>query len=209
MGKKVHIDRVREFIAGTPTFTPRDVAAIVGDRGYALLMLHNLAARGEIHRVTRGVYSRLDDPVLAVFAFAPAYLGLQEALSMREEWEQETNVVLVTSGKAAPGEREVLGARVIVHRVSPKYFFGFDHVPYGGFDVPVSGLEKTLIDLVFFGESPGGEAFAGLLEKADGTVLDRYLARYPRRFVTRFWRQARPESGNPRPSRRPVRGGHD
>ena len=108
MGKKVHIDGVREFVARTPVFTARDVAAIVGDRGYALLMLHNLAARGEIHRVARGVYSRLDDPVLAVLALAPAYLGMQEALSMRGEWEQETNVVLVTSGKAAPGVRMVL-----------------------------------------------------------------------------------------------------
>ncbi len=187
MGKKVHIDRVREFIARTPIFTARDVAAMVGDRGYALLLLHNLAAKGEIHRVARGRYSRLDDPVLAVFAFAPAYLGLQEALSLRGEWEQETNVVLVTSGKAAPGVREVLGSKVVVHRVAPKYFFGFDHVPYGEFDVPVSDLEKTLIDLVYFRESPGPDALGGLLERADREVLDGYLGRYPRSFATKFW----------------------
>ena len=186
MGKKVHIDRVREFVARTPIFTARDVAAIVGYSGYALLMLHNLAGRGEVHRVARGLYSRLDDPVLAVFAFAPAYLGLQEALSMRGGWEQETNVVLVTSGKAAPGEREVLGGRVIVHRVAPKYFFGFDHVPYGDFDVPVSDLEKTLIDLVYFREPPGEDVFGELLEKADREVLDGYLARYPKGFAARF-----------------------
>ena len=186
MGKKVHIDKVREFIEGTPVFRARDVQALVGDRSYALLMLHNLAASGEIHRVTRGWYSRVDDPVLAVFAFAPAYLGLQEALSVRGAWEQETNVVLVTPGKAVPGVREVLGGKVVVHRISPRYFFGFDHVGWGSFDVPVSDLEKTLIDLVYFGESPGDDVLKGVAAKADGVTLERYLGRYPPRFASRF-----------------------
>ena len=186
MGKKVHIDRVREFIESTPVFRARDVETLVGDKGYSLLMLHNLAARGEVHRVARGWYSRLDDPVLAVFALAPAYLGLQEALSVRGAWEQETNVVLVTSGKAVPGTRDVMGGKVIVHRIAPRYFFGFGHVPYGSFDVPVSDIEKTAIDLVYFGESPGEDVLRGIVRKADREVMGRYLERYPDAFAARF-----------------------
>lgn len=181
---------MREFIAGTSVFRARDVQALVGDRGYALLLLHNLAARGEIRRVARGWYSRHDDPLLSVFAFAPAYLGLQGALSVRGEWEQETNVVLVTASKAAPGVRDVLGGRVVIHRIAPRYFFGFDFVPHGDFDVPVSDLEKTLIDLIYFGESPGRSVLRGLVGRADGRKLGAYLGRYPPAFASKFRRAA-------------------
>ena len=186
MGKKVHIDGVRAFVRGTPVFRARDVEALVGDRGYALLMLHNMVAGGEVRRLTRGWYTRLDDPVLSVFAFAPAYLGLQAALSMRGGWEQETNVVVVTSGKAAPGTREVLGGRVVVHRIAPRYFFGFGHVPQGEFDVPVSDVEKTAIDLVYYGESPGRDVLRDAVRGADVGVLEGYLRRYPPAFVSKF-----------------------
>jgi predicted transcriptional regulator of viral defense system len=186
MGKKVHIDAVRRFAHSTPAFRARDVELLVGDRGYALLMLHNLAKRGEVNRVSRGWYSATGDPVVTVFTLQPAYLGLQEALSLRGLWEQETNVVLVTSGKAGPGTRAVMGGTVVVHRIAPKYFFGFDHIPYGAFMVPVSDIEKTLIDFAYFGESPGEEVLKSLAEKADKKVLAGYLGRYPGAFARRF-----------------------
>jgi len=186
MGKKVHLDSVRRLVASTPVFKARDVELVVGDKNYALLMLHNLAKRGEIHRVTRGWYSRADDPVVAVFALAPAYLGLQEALSCRGLWEQESNVVVVTPGKAKPGIRFSMGSRVVVHRIDPRYFFGFDYVPYGEFSVPVSDVEKTLVDLIYFAESPGAEVVRELIERCDEKVLRMYLSRYPTTFVSRF-----------------------
>ena len=188
MGKKIHIDEVRRFIESTPIFQARDVELLVEDKGYALLLLHKLAKRGEIHRVARGWYSAKDDPIVAVFVLAPSYVGLQDALSLRGLWEQETNVVLVTSGKANPGIRSFLGSRVVVHRLSPRYFFGFDQLSYGSFTIPVSDLEKTLIDLVYFGESPGADLIKELAMKADERVLKRYLARYPVSFTSRFER---------------------
>jgi predicted transcriptional regulator of viral defense system len=186
MGSKVHIDVVRRFAASTPVFKARDVELLVGERRYALLMLHNMSKRGEVHRVTRGWYSALDDPVVSVFALGPAYLGLQDALSLRGLWEQETNVVVVTSGKAKPGTRVVMGSRVVVHRIDPKYFFGFDYLPYEGFRIPVSDVEKTLIDLVYFGESPGGDLLKELAQHADRKVLAGYLNRYPRAIARMF-----------------------
>lgn len=186
MGKKVHIEEVRSFVRRTPVFRAADAERLVGDRGYALLALHNMAKKGEIFRVTRGWYSAEQDPVVSVFAISPSYVGLQEALSIRGLWEQETNVVLVTSGKANPGVRDVMGSRVIVHRVSPEHFFGYDQVRHGSFSVPVSDLEKTLIDLVYFGESPGREVLGGLAKRADREVLERHLSRYPAAFAGRF-----------------------
>jgi predicted transcriptional regulator of viral defense system len=186
MGTKVHIDELRRFARSTPAFKARDAEILVKDRGYALLMLHNLAKQGELSRVTRGWYSVLKDPVVSVFTLQPAYLGLQEALSIRNLWEQETNVVVVTAGKAKPGIRKALGETVIVHRIDPAYFFGFDYVRYGDFHVPVSDREKTLIDLVYFDESPGAELLRQLARDADRRVLTRYLRRYPSSFVTRL-----------------------
>lgn len=192
MGKKVHIDKVRRFARTTPVFTARDVESLVGERRYALLMLHQMVGRGEIHRVTRGFYSLHDDPVVSVFALRPAYIGLQDALSIRGLWEQETNVVVVTAGRARPGVREFLGSRVVVHRIDPSRFFGFDHVRYSeGFYLPVSDLEKTLIDLVYFRELPGKELAGELASKADQGVLERYLKRYDPAFVARFRRAVR------------------
>ena len=190
MGKKIHIEEVRRFARSTPVFTARDVEALVNHRGYALLMLHNMAKSGELRRLARGFYTVHDDPVVSVFALRPAYLGLQDALSLRELWEQETNVVVVTAGRAKPGMRTVMGSTVVVHRIDPRYFFGFDYEPYhGDFYVPVSDLEKTLIDLVYFGESPGKPVLRDLARRADRKVLAEYLGRYGEAFVGRFRKQ--------------------
>lgn len=188
MGKKIHLEGVRRFVRSTPAFRARDVELLVKDRGYALLMLHNLAARGELKHITRGWYSTQDDPVVAVFALRPAYLGLQEALSFRGLWEQETNVVAVTTLRAKPGVRKVMGQSVIVHRIAPRYFFGFDYLPYGEFHVPVSDPAKTLIDLVYFRESPGPDVLKEVLEHADRRSLEGYLKHYPAAFRSGFRR---------------------
>ena len=201
MGKKIHIERVREFAKNAHVFRARDIETLVGDRGYAALMLHNLVRKGELHRVSRGWYSDLEDPVAAVFAFSPSYLGLEGALSARGFWDQGTNIVLVTPSKAEPGTREVLGGKVIVHRIAPRYFFGFDFVASGGLALPVSDVEKTLIDLVYFGESPGQDVIKRLAEASDPETLEGYLRRYPRSWAGRFRSLVRDDKtpGRPRP----------
>ncbi len=187
MGKKIHIEEVRRFARSTPVFAARDVEALVNDRAYALLMLHNMAKSGELRRLARGFYTVHDDPVVSVFALRPAYLGLQDALSLRGLWEQETNVVVVTAGKAKPGVRRVMGSPVVVHRIDPRYFFGFDYLRYeGGFYVPVSDLEKTLIDLVYFRESPGKDVLRDVAARADRRVLAEYLGHYGSAFAAGF-----------------------
>ena len=131
MGKIVHLDEVRRFVEGTPAFRTKDIEQLVGSRPYARLLTHNLAKKGVVHRLTRGWYSRMDDPVVSVFAFRPAYLGLQEALSIHGLWEQETNVVLVTPRAVRSGERSVMGSRVTVRRIKRRHFFGFDFLRLG------------------------------------------------------------------------------
>src|SRR5438445_3842003 len=188
MGKIVHLDKVREFMRRTPAFRARDVEMIVNDGGYAALLLHNLAKRGEVKRITKGWYTVHDDPLVSVFGFKPAYIGLQEALSLRELWEQESNVVLVTALRVRPGVRRVMGSNVVLHRMRDRYVFGFDYLKYGEFMLPVSDREKTLIDLVYFNESPGGRVMRRIAKGADKGKLNRYLQSYPKAFRRRVRR---------------------
>ncbi len=121
----------------------------------------------------------MDDPVASVFAFRPAYLGLQEALSIHGLWEQETNVVLVTPRAVRSGERSVMGNRVIVRRIKRRHFFGFDFLRLGSLTVPVSDVEKTLIDLAYFRQTPDQDALAELREKCDHRKVERYMSDFP------------------------------
>jgi predicted transcriptional regulator of viral defense system len=181
VGKKLHIDAVRAFMKATPVFRARDVEVIAGDRRYAHLLLHNMARRKEIVRLTRGFYSLEEDPVLSVLCFKPAYIGLQEALSMRNLWEQETNVVIVTAARVRAGVREMAGSNVVVRPIPIARFFGYEFLPYGEYRVPVSDPEKTLIDLVSLGEASDVESLEELLGAVDRAKVREYLAVYPPR----------------------------
>ena len=185
MGKIVHIDRVREFIATTPVFRARDIELIVKEREYASVLLHTLARKGSVRRITKGWYSTQDDPIVSVFAFRPAYLGMQEALSLRNLWDQETNVVIVTPLKVRPGTRRIMDSNVIIHRIKREYFFGFDYLKYGEIVIPVSDAEKTLIDLIYFNESPGRDLLKRIAKDADLKKLAEYLTHYGKVFRRR------------------------
>jgi predicted transcriptional regulator of viral defense system len=182
MGKIIHINKIREFIKSVPVFRVRDIELLVGNRNYAHLILHKLTKKGEIKRVVKGWYSLHDDPIVSVFCFKPAYVGLQEALSLHNLWEQETNVVVITTKKVRVGIREILGNNVILRTIEPKYFFGFDLIKYENFFVPVSDIEKTLIDFVYFKESLTRETLREIIKRMNKQKLIEYLKKYPARF---------------------------
>jgi len=182
MGKIIHINKIREFIKSVPVFRVRDIELLVGNRNYAHLILHKLAKKGEIKRVVKGWYSLHDDPIVSVFCFKPAYVGLQEALSLHNLWEQETNVVIITTKKVRVGIREILGNNVILRTIEPKYFFGFDLIRYENFFVPVSDIEKTLIDFVYFKENLARETLREIIKRIDKQKLIEYLKKYPSKF---------------------------
>ncbi len=158
---------------------------LVGEPGYASLLIHNLTKRQEVRRLTRGWYTSSYDPIVSVFAFRPAYLGLQQALTLRGLWDQETNVVVVTPLRIRPGARQILQSTVVMHRIKPDHFFGFDYMRYGDLYVPVSDAEKTLIDLVYFNESPGNDVIKEVSEGLDRGKFHGYLGRYDMSFRRR------------------------
>jgi len=180
MGKIKHIPKIKEFIEKTPVFFTRDIELIIKDKAYSYLLLHNLFKKKEIFRLKKGCYSSIPDPIFAVFCFKPAYLGLQEALSLRNLWEQETNPVIITSRKTRQGVRQVLDNNVVIHQIPSKYFFGFELLRYDNYFLPVSDIEKTLIDLIYFRESISQEVLKEIKKKIDQTKLNSYLDFYPK-----------------------------
>jgi len=182
MGKIKYLSKIKEFFEKTPAFLAKDVELIVKNKKYAHLLLHNLCKKGNIFRLTKGCYTFYEDPIFSVFCFKPAYLGLQEALSLHNLWEQETNPIVLTTKKVRKGIREVLNSNLIVYHLPPKYFFGFELLSYGNFFIPVSDLEKTLIDLVYFKEIPSKEVIKEIRKKIQVAKLNSYLKRYPLEF---------------------------
>ena len=122
MGKIKHLTKIKEYLKKTPVFSLKSLQKIIGKKGnYVYLLVKNLVGKGEINRIVPGFYSLYDDPILTVFCFKPAYLGLQEALSVHNLWEQETNVLILTSRKVRPGVREVFGNNVLIRKINPRY----------------------------------------------------------------------------------------
>ena len=182
-----HIYRVREYLGRTPVASVRSISALVPNRNYAHVIMNHLLKRGEVRRITRGYYTVHEEPSLLVYCLKPAYLGLQDAMSLHNLWEQETNPIIVTARKVRPGVREVLGQNVWVRRTSPKYLFGYDHMTSGNLTLPVSDVEKTLIDMIHFGEMRKDIA-RSFKERIDHEKLEKYLRKYSDGFQRKVWR---------------------
>jgi len=178
-----YVAEVRLRFGSSPAFTLADLKVFLGNkgisRGYLSLLVHNLLASGEVKRIARGTFTFRDDAQLAGFGFRPFYYGLQDALSLRNLWEQETNPVVITPRKARPGVRSFCGRNYVVRRIARGMFVGFSMLRYGDIWIPVSDPEKTLIDFAYFREPLDAGSLAELSHHIDRKRLGEYLARCP------------------------------
>lgn len=179
-------NRLREHYKNEYTFSKKDAKRFfykdkISDE-YLDLLLHNFVKKGELTRITTGKYTFKDDIMVSGFSFSPFYYGLQEALSLRNLHEQETNPVIITLKKIKPGIRVISGNNVVLRRISRKYYFGFDFIKYYDMEIPVSDPEKTLIDFVYYNEPLSKETKGDLLKLINKQKLNDYLTRYPEKF---------------------------
>ena len=183
-----YLNKVRQILSGKgfPVFSIRDIRIILSSQGagagYAYTLLHNMAARKEITRITRGIYTFHSDVRVVGFAFAPFYYGLEDALSIKGMWEQGANPVIITHRKTRIGTRAFLQRNYVIHRIDLKHFFGFELVKYGDLWIPVSDAEKTIIDFVYFNHYLRPDILNKLKRDADVGKIKRYLKAYDRRF---------------------------
>jgi len=186
MGKEKYLNEVMEFFKKTPVVSTRDIRLIINKnitrKNYTHLLVHNLIKSGRVKKVVKGFYTIHDDSTVAVFCFKPAYIGLQDALSLHNLWDQESNAVIITAKKVRSGVRRILDSNVVVHRINPRYFFGSELIKYGNFYVSVSDVEKTLIDFVYFKEPLDKEVLKEIKRRVEKEKINKYLKHYPKRI---------------------------
>ena len=181
MGREKHLKNVLALFKKSPVVNYRSIEMIAGKQ-YAKQLIRNLALKGEIKKLAKGNYTIHDEISISVFCFKPGYLGLQDALSFHNLWEQETIPIIITSRRVRQGIRKVMGSNVLIRRIDKKYLFGFDYYEQSGLYLPYSDVEKTLIDMVYFNEKISGETLNNIIRKIDRKRLDSYLKAYPSRI---------------------------
>ncbi len=180
MGRKKHIDKVIKLFEKSPVVDFGSIKRIVGDEKYAKQLIKNLILKNKLKRITKGYYTKYEDTSLMVFCFKPSYMGLQDALSIHDLWEQETNTVVITARKVRQGIRKVFGNNVVIRRIDPKYVFGFDYIKQGDIYYPVSDVEKTFIDMIYFRENMDKDLLKEFKKRIDKEKLKKYLKKYPK-----------------------------
>jgi len=180
MGKEKYQKQIEELFKKSPVVSFSSVARIIKNKEYSKQLIRNLLLKEKIKRLAKGYYTMYDDPSLSVFCFKPSYLGLQNALSFHNLWEQETIPVIITTRKVRPGIRKVVGMNVLIRRIEKKYFFGFEYYQEGDFYFPYSDIEKTFIDMLYFKEKLSEEAMKNIFKKINLKKLNAYLKIYPK-----------------------------
>jgi predicted transcriptional regulator of viral defense system len=179
--KGKYVEKVRGYIRKTPVANVSSISALLPNRKYAYTLINHLLKRMEIRRITRGYYTVYEEPSLIVYCLKPAYLGLQDAMSFHNLWEQETNPIVITARRVRTGVREVLGQNVWVRRISPKYLFGYEYFISGEFLLPVSDVEKTLIDIIYFDELK-----ESMIKRFRGKINERKIEEYLKKYESNF-----------------------
>jgi len=180
----MHLKEIEKLFDKSPILDFKSIERIVQDNkkskksSYAKLLVSNLIKKGKINRIGKGVYSKYSESSLAVFAFKPAYLGLQSALSFYGIWEQETIPIILTTKKVRRGVRSILDSNILIRKIDKKYFFGFNFIKEGSFYLPYSDLEKTFIDMVVFNQKMSLEVIKEIKKKIDKKRLNQYIQRY-------------------------------
>jgi len=186
MGKQKYLLEVKKFFEKSPVVDFGSIERMVRSKKnikqYTKQLIRNLLREGKIKRLTKGYYTSRDEINLIVFCFKPSYLGLQKALSFHNLWEQETVPIILTTQRIRPGIRKVMGLNVMIKRISPKYFFGYDYYQDGDFYFPYSDFEKTFIDMVYFKMYMDREVIKEFRKKIDKKKLNEYLKKYPERM---------------------------
>lgn len=180
-------EALKQVFGERPSFSVAEARRALRDASaaYVKSLLQKMEKQGRIFRITRGVYSFSNDTQVAGFAFPPFYYGLQDALSLHGIGEQETNPVVITARKVRTGLRAFSGSNYIVKRIPRKKFFGFETLQYGRFWVPVSTVEKTAIDLVYFRQTIQEDAWEELRSRLEKEKLEKMLARCSKHLAQR------------------------
>ena len=155
----------------------RFLSRVGASDNYTRLMLHKMVQSKKVLRIGKGIYTLQRKEAVVGYALRPFYYGLEYALTIRKIWTQQSVPVIITKTKGNPGIRELMGIKVIVHRIDPERFFGFEYLNYDGIFVPVSDPEKTLLDFTYYKIKLYPNTLTELRNRIDESKLKDYSER--------------------------------
>lgn len=189
MAKEKYQNQIEELFKKSPVVTFNSIKRIIKNKKnikqYHKQLIHNLLKKNKIFRLTKGYYTIYEEPSLNVFCFEPSYLGLQDALSIHNLWEQETIPIIITSRKIRTGIKNTRLGNISIRRINKGYLFGIEYMKIGNFYLPYSDIEKTFIDLIYFKQPLDEETIKSFMEKINKNKLNLYLKNYPEKFRNR------------------------
>jgi len=194
MGKEKYKKDIEALFKKSPIVRYNSISRIIKSKkkvnGYVKRIINYLIKQGKIKKITKGYYTILDNASLAVLCFQPAYLGLQDALSFHNLWEQETIPIIITSKNIRTGIRNILGSNVLIKKLNREYFFGIEYYQEDNYALPYSDIEKTFIDMIYFRQPLDKETIKEFKKRIDRKKLKIYLKNYPKIFqkkIPRVW----------------------
>jgi len=136
-----------------PVFGAKKVGDVIEKpRAYAYVVLRRLKKEGLVYEIEKNKYSTHADPlIVASHLVWPSYLSCWTALRFHGLTEQLPAAIQVVTTRSR--KNRVInfgGSRVEFIKVKPKFFFGFEKLAYGGFEIFVATPEKALVDCALF-----------------------------------------------------------
>ncbi len=182
MGKDKYLKKIEDLFDKSAVVNYSSIKRLMASRNkvkyYPKRIINYLISKGRIKQLTKGYYTKSENISLGVYCFQPAYLGLQDALSHHNIWEQETIPIIITGKKVRTGIRRILGKNVLLRRIQKKYFFGIEYALENGLAVPYSDIEKTFLDMIYFKEKLSEEVLSEFKKRINKKKLFLYLKRY-------------------------------
>ena len=180
MGKQKYLLEIEKLFEKSAVVDFKSIKRIIKNKKnvkqYSKKIIRNLILKNKIKSLTKGYYTLYEDITLIVFCFQPAYLGLQNALSYHNLWEQETNPVVLTTKKTRRGIRKVMESNVLIRNIDYKD---------GDFYIPYSDIEKTFIDMIYYKLYMDAELLKEFKKRIDKKKLIEYLKSYPKNIQKR------------------------
>ncbi len=175
----------------SPTFEMKDVSRFLRYHGstgaYAKIFISHMVKGGKVHKLTKGFYTVYGNIETVGFPFYPFYYGLGFALTCHKLWKQQANPYVLTVRNVRRGSRKALGLNYNVSKISKGMFFGYYYVKGKDFYYPVSDIEKTLIDCIYYGLNLEDYVYENIFGQLDNGKMQSYLKRCNDRTKARYF----------------------
>lgn len=164
-------------------FTFRDVKILFGNQlndNAIKQLIHRNIKNKILYKITTGIYTYSDNVMVYGFAFGDFYYGLGFALDYYDMISQVMSPVIITTSKVRPGRRCINDKPIVIYRIKEDMFFGYTFKKINGIEVPISDLEKTLIDTVYYNFKLEQYVYGIIQQRLNYAKLNEYLKMCPK-----------------------------